>query len=240
MTAKSTVDEIRERFDKDVERFSNLETGQNATVDAPLVLQLVAEAAAEVTPRAQSVLDVGCGAGNYTLVLLGRLPGLRCTLLDLSRPMLDRARQRVSAVTSGEVETIQGDVRDVEFGEGCYDIIVAAMVFHHLRSDDEWRSVFSRMHRALRPGGSIWIADHLRHTIPEVESAMKARWGEYLVGLQGEAYRDRVFAYTEKEDTPQTLLYQTGLLREVGFEAVDVLHKNNMFAAFGARKRPLP
>jgi tRNA (cmo5U34)-methyltransferase len=29
---KSTVDEIRQRFDADVERFSNLETGQSATL----------------------------------------------------------------------------------------------------------------------------------------------------------------------------------------------------------------
>jgi len=38
MPGKSTIEEIRERFDKDVERFSNLETGQQATMDAPLVL----------------------------------------------------------------------------------------------------------------------------------------------------------------------------------------------------------
>src|SRR5438309_11885104 len=73
---KSTVDEIRARFDADVERFSNLGTGQSATVDAPLALALVAEAAAAVTPHARHVLDVGCGAGNYTLKLLEHLPGL--------------------------------------------------------------------------------------------------------------------------------------------------------------------
>jgi tRNA (cmo5U34)-methyltransferase len=33
---KSSVDEIRRRFDADVERFSNLDTGQSSTVDAPL------------------------------------------------------------------------------------------------------------------------------------------------------------------------------------------------------------
>lgn len=67
---KSSVDEIRRRFDADVERFSNLQTGQSATVDAPLAMSLVAEAAAAVTPHARHVLDVGCGAGNYTLKLL--------------------------------------------------------------------------------------------------------------------------------------------------------------------------
>ena len=89
---KSTVDEIRQRFDADVERFSNLATGQSATVDAPLAMSLVAEAAAAVSPHARHVLDVGCGAGNYTLKLLERLPNLDATLIDLSQPMLDRAR----------------------------------------------------------------------------------------------------------------------------------------------------
>ena len=44
--SKSTVEDIRQRFDADVERFSNLETGQSATVDAPLAMSLVTEAAA--------------------------------------------------------------------------------------------------------------------------------------------------------------------------------------------------
>jgi len=37
-SGKSTVDEIRSRFDADVERFSNLTTGQSATIDAPLAI----------------------------------------------------------------------------------------------------------------------------------------------------------------------------------------------------------
>ena len=94
---KSTVEEIRLRFDADVERFSNLDTGQSATVDAPLAMALVAEAAAATTPHARHVLDVGCGAGNYTLKLLESLPNLHSTLIDLSQPMLDRARSLAAA-----------------------------------------------------------------------------------------------------------------------------------------------
>jgi tRNA (cmo5U34)-methyltransferase len=59
---KSTVEEIRRRFDADVKRFSNLDTGQSATVDSPLAMALVAEAAAATTPHTRHVLDVGCGA----------------------------------------------------------------------------------------------------------------------------------------------------------------------------------
>ncbi len=233
---KSTVEEIRRRFDADVERFSNLETGQSATVDAPLAMALVAEAAAATTPHARHVLDVGCGAGNYTLKLLESLPNLDATLIDLSRPMLDRARERVSRATSGRITTIQGDVREVELPEGQFDIVLAAAVLHHLRTDEEWRDVFAALHRALRAGGSLWVFDLVESSIPAVGQLMRRRYGEYLAGLRGEAYRDQVFAYVEKEDTPRPLLFQLDLLRQVGFTQVEVLHKNVCFAAFGAVK----
>src|SRR5436190_11972592 len=113
---KSTVQQIRERFDKDVERFSRLEIGNTAQIDSVLSLELIACAAAATNPNARSVLDVGCGAGNYVLKLLENVPNLNVTLLDLSQPMLQRALQRVTQATRGEVQTVQGDIREVQIG----------------------------------------------------------------------------------------------------------------------------
>jgi tRNA (cmo5U34)-methyltransferase len=236
MNNKSTVEEIRARFDADVERFSNLETGQTATMDAPLMLELVAEAAAASTPGARSLLDIGCGAGNYALKLLTRLPGMDVLLIDLSRPMLDRAVARVTPATSGAVRAVQGDIREIELAPGSLDVITAAAVLHHLRTDEEWRAVFAKLHAALRPGGSFWIADLICHETPAVQELMRRRYGEYLAGLQGEAYRDRVLAYIEAEDTPRPVAFQLDLLREAGFASVEILHKNGWMAAFGAVK----
>jgi tRNA (cmo5U34)-methyltransferase len=234
---KSTVNEIRARFDADVERFSNLETGQSATVDAPLAMELVTEAAARVTPRAKHAIDVGCGAGNYTLKLLQKLPALDVTLIDLSRPMLDRALERVRPATLGRVEAVQGDIREIELGRESCDIILAAAVLHHLRSDDEWEAVFAKFHAALRPGGSLWVFDMVTSDIPAVHAVVWQQYGEHLTALQDAAYRDHVFAYIEKEDTPRSLVYQLKLLEKTGFAACDVLHKNSCFAAFGAVKQ---
>ena len=70
---KATVEEIRQRFDADVERFSNLETGQSATVDAPVGdWPWSPKRRQATTPHARHVLDVGCGAGNYTLKIVER------------------------------------------------------------------------------------------------------------------------------------------------------------------------
>jgi tRNA (cmo5U34)-methyltransferase len=228
---KSSVAEIRARFDADVERFSNLATGQSATIDAPLSLDLIAVAAARTTPHARALLDVGCGAGNYSLKLLEALPGLDVTLVDLSRPMLDRAVERI-----GKATALLGDIREIEVGESRFDIVVAAAVFHHLRGTQEWRQVFTKMFAALRSGGSLWISDLVEHSDPRVQALMWERYGEYLAALKNAAYRDHVFEYVMREDTPRPLMFQLDLLREVGFVEVEILHKNSVFAAFGARK----
>jgi tRNA (cmo5U34)-methyltransferase len=64
---KSSIKEIKERFDDDVERFSNLETAQQTIIDAALMMDLLANAAAATTPHAKRLLDIGCGASNNTI-----------------------------------------------------------------------------------------------------------------------------------------------------------------------------
>ena len=233
---KSTVDEIRARFDNDVERFSNLQTGQSATIDAPLALELIAEAAAATTPHARRLLDVGCGAGNYTLKLLQTMPGLNVTLVDLSGPRLDRARQRVGAAGAGAIRVLQQDIRAAELGNDAFDVILAAAVLHHLRTDEEWEHVFAKLFRSLSTGGSLWIFDLVDAEIPALRDGMWRRYATYLERLKGPAYRDEVLAYVEREDTPKSLVYQLDLLQRTGFGRVEVLHKHTLFAAFGATK----
>ena len=100
---KSSLEEIKKRFDNDVARFSNLETGQSATVDAPLAMELITKAAVKSTANIRRVLDIGCGAGNNTLKLLQYAGPFDCDLIDLSSAMLEKARERISSANSGKM-----------------------------------------------------------------------------------------------------------------------------------------
>ena len=233
---KSSLTEIEKRFDSDVERFSNLETGQTATIDAPLAMDLITQAAVRSTGRIRRVLDIGCGAGNNTLKLLSRVCPLDCDLVDLSRSMLVKARQRIVAVNPGTIRTFQGDFRRIDFPGEEYDVIIAAAVLHHLRDDRDWEQAFDRFYRLTAPGGSIWITDLVFHESSAVQALMWERYAAYLVSTGGIAYKDKIFEFIDKEDTPRPLTYQLELLRRAGFKDIDVLHKNSCFAAFGAVK----
>ena len=237
LSDKSTIEDIRSRFDNDVERFSSLETGQAATIDAPLAMSLITEAAVSCTKDIRRVLDVGCGAGNNTL-RLHQIAGhdFDVDLLDLSAPMLDRAADRVRAVNAGAIRTVQADFRTAALTDGSYDVIVAAAVLHHLRDDSDWLSAFRKLYELLAPGGSVWITDLVFHEHPEIQAMMWERYGQYLTSIGDADYRDKVFAYIDREDSPRPVTYQLDLLRSVGFAKVDLLHKNSCFAAFGAVK----
>jgi tRNA (cmo5U34)-methyltransferase len=233
---KSTVEEIKERFDNDVERFSNLDTGQLSTIDAKVSLELITEASKRIVPNAENLLDVGCGGGNYSLMMLTKIPNLNCTLVDLSKPMLDKAFERVSQKTKNNVTTLQGDIREVKLKENHYDIILAGAVLHHLRDDNDWETTFEKLFKLLKRGGCLMISDLITQDTELLNEYTWERYGDYLEGLGGKEYRQKVLDYVAKEDSPRSMNYQLDLMKQVGFRKVEILHKNMCFGAFGGIK----
>jgi len=233
---KSSINEIRNRFDNSVERFSNLDTGQKTVIDAKLCLELITDAAKATVPNAKKLLDIGCGAGNYTIKALQKLPNLDCTLIDLSAPMLNKAKERVKEATKGKVEIIQGNILELDLPKAEYCVAFAGAVLHHLRTDEDWETVFESIYQSLKPNGSFWICDLISHGIPSIQHLFERNYGEFLESLGGTEYKQHVFDYIAKEDTPRSVLFQTDLLKKAGFRQVEILHKNSCFAAFGAIK----
>lgn len=233
---KASNEEIALRFDNDVERFSNQETGQQSTIDAPITMELCTAAAQYINPQAKELLDIGCGAGNYSLSMLDKIPDLNCTLNDLSMPMLERAEQRVSAKTNGKITVLHADMRRLDLPSNHYDIVLAAATFHHLREDADWELMFGKIYEALKPGGSLWISDLISHDSGPISKLFEDKYRAYLEHLGGADYAQKVFDYVAYEDTPRSLNYQLSLLRKVGFRETEILHKHSNFAAFGGIK----
>lgn len=233
---KASNEEIQKRFDNDVERFSNLETGQQTTIDAVITMELCTDAAKYINPGAKELLDIGCGAGNYSLKMLSKVPDLNCTLNDLSLPMLEKAKERVALETKGNVTIMHDDMRNLNLPNDHFDIVLAAATLHHLRDDFDWEMVFTKIYRALKPGGSFWISDLITHDSELINALFHDQFKAHLETLGGPEYRQKVLDYIAYEDTPRSLNYQLALLKRVGFTQVEVLHKNSYFAAFGGVK----
>lgn len=236
MTEKISAEEIRKRFDQDVERFSDETTGQHSIVDAPLVLQMVEDTIAAMCPKADTLCDIGCGAGNFSLRIARRLPQLKITLLDLSGEMLEKARGRLEKENFSVENVLQGDIRELDLPESYFDVMVASAVLHHLRIRTEWHQVFGKIFDTLKPGGVFLVSDLIKHENPEVEQVQKERYARFLMDRDGEEYQKHIFEMVEQSDTPETPTFLIRTLEETGFTSVDILHKNMVFMTFLGRK----
>ena len=233
---KSSAEVIRQNFDQQVERFSNLETGQVTAIDSLLCMELVARSAALMNPNATRILDLGCGGGNYAVKVASVLPDVDCTLIDLSANMLEKASERVGEIVSGKVIALQGDYREIQLGENAFDVITAGTTLHHLREEQEWELVFGKVFKALKKGGTFWINDIVIGETDEITNMMMDGW---ISTLRRQISEDEIEMYMERyrmEDTPRTLTYQLDLMKKIGFSETVVLHKHFNFTAFGGIK----
>lgn len=100
--------------------------------------------------RAKSVLELGCGSGSM-LTLLTK--SYRCEGVDLSRSMLQIARQKAPKATLHH-----GDITRCNLGKR-FDVVLCPFdTINHVTSFAKWKMVFARAHEHLNPGG-VFIFD---------------------------------------------------------------------------------
>jgi SAM-dependent methyltransferase len=96
------------------------------------------------------VLDIGCGTGHVTLLAAQRAGRGHVVGVDLSAPMLDRARADAQGVANVRFE--QGDAQVHPFPDAGFDVAISrggVMFFA------DAVAAFSNIRRGLRPGGRL-------------------------------------------------------------------------------------
>ncbi|WP_199552485.1 class I SAM-dependent methyltransferase [Streptomyces sp. N35] len=102
--------------------------------------------------EASRVLDLGCGAGQTTRLAARRAHAGRVLGVDLSAPMLARARATALDEGIGNVAFTQGDVQVFGFAEGEFDAAISRFAVMFFADPV---AAFGNVARALRPGGRL-------------------------------------------------------------------------------------
>jgi len=111
-----------------------------------------------------SVLDVGCGSGDVSL-LLAKLVGNEghVTGIDRDGPSLEIARERVSKLRLRNINFIQQDVCSLSSGPGPFDAAVSRRVIMYLSDPVD---AIRRIAGTVRPGGVVALLEHDATMVP--------------------------------------------------------------------------
>ncbi len=121
------------------------------------------------------VLDLGCGDGRLTALVLDARPDLvEAVGLDVSPPMLHRARERFSG--DERVTITEHDMGEPLPDLGVFDLVVSGFAIHHL-TDDRKRTLFEEVVALLRPGGVFANLEVVQCATPELHEEFNRRIG---------------------------------------------------------------
>ncbi|PKB41328.1 methyltransferase family protein [Pseudonocardia alni] len=103
------------------------------------------------------VLEVGCGAGYGTELILRRFAAARVDAIDLDPAMVTRAKRRLAGY--GErVRLATGDMTDLRTAldaeDNSYDAVFDFAIVHHV---PDWRAALAEIVRVLKPGGRFYF-----------------------------------------------------------------------------------
>jgi arsenite methyltransferase len=105
----------------------------------------------------ERVLDLGSGAGTDSLVA-AQMVGAdgRVTGIDMTAPMLAKARAAATEMGVANVEFVEGEAERLPFADASFDVVVSNGVIDLVPDKD---AVFAELYRVLAPGGRMQIAD---------------------------------------------------------------------------------
>jgi len=108
---------------------------------------------AQISPQS-TVLDIGCGTGEFERLVLADYPMQKMVGVDISERMLAIARQKLH--TYPNLSFCTASAVALPFANNSFDIIVSASSFHYF---DRPTAALAEMKRVLKPDGTLIILD---------------------------------------------------------------------------------
>ncbi len=103
------------------------------------------------------VLDLGCGTGTLALIVREMQPGARVTGVDIDPRILAIARRKFEC--AGAAITLhEGSATAPPLPPASFDRVLSTLMLHHLTTAQK-REALAAVHRLLRPGGELHVAD---------------------------------------------------------------------------------
>lgn len=116
-------------------------------------------------PPGARALEIGCGSGYGTQLVLERFGAASVDAVDLDPAMIERASRRLARY-GDRVRLVQGSATDLraalDADDGGYDAVFDFGIVHHI---PDWRAAIAEVARVLTPGGRFYFEEVTAHAL---------------------------------------------------------------------------
>lgn len=114
----------------------------------------------------ERVLDLGCGRGAVLIMAARSLTTGRAVGIDLWRSMDQSGNAETVTRRNADVEGVAdrvelhtGDITDLPFADGEFDVVLSSLAIHNIRAAEGRDKAIEEAVRVLRPGGTLAVFD---------------------------------------------------------------------------------
>ncbi len=146
--------------------------------------------------KCESIIEVGCGVGAQTKILLERFPHLKIQCIDASEEQIGRAKMaledhiKAGQAQPGQVQIQKADALHLPFEENTYDGAFLCWILEHVQEPIE---ILREVKRVLKPGGIIYCNEVFNSTFyvhPYAPATLKYwfEFNDYQWSLKGDPF----------------------------------------------------
>lgn len=183
------------------------------------------------------IVELGCGTGNLTQLLLHTYPNATLIVVDASQEMLDRTGEKLSPSDQARTALVANYFNELELPDGSVDLIISSLALHHV-PDEAKPALYDNLYSWLSVGGKFRCADQCLTLPGHIGNEHNlARWQAWVRSNgTDEAMLTRWLEHIHTADHYASLKDHFDWMAASGFAHTDCYWRTLFWAVFGAEK----
>ncbi len=180
------------------------------------------------------VIDLGCGTGTISCAVKYAYPKAKITCVDISGKMLKVAASKLSDASGATF--INRNFYDFSFDKK-YDAVVSSLALHHMVTKQDKLEFYRKIYSCLNAGGVFINADVVLASTDALQERYMEQWKSFMCkNVSTDEVDNKWIPTYYEEDRPVSMMDHFEMLKNAGFEVMDVVWKFYNFAVYMAVK----
>jgi len=181
----------------------------------------------------KEILELGCGTGNLTQLIILKYPNAKVTAIDISEECINECKSRIP---SQNIEYLKSDFKELHLPKNKFDLVVSSISIHHIDNKAK-EELFRKLFIAQTSNGIFSFCDQFRGKTEYIYQKHIEKWKAFAheQGASTDEW-EMWMKHQQDHDYHATLLNHTKWLKDAGYNVVDCTRRFLLWTTIYAEK----